>query len=193
MPTRVVKFKKSTRRHGRKASRKTSRKAVRKMRHRRQRGGGELNIYAKLDGTAVSNLSSDAPNLAAAAPLTAGASMITAKFSSPITFTGATWSKWDGAAWAPVGTYLTNAAASSYTFAAMVGAASKVMKAPRTIPPFGATEMALPATGVSTSTVVVNNITSTISGFGGSATIPTTKSPVNNTDVNLKITFRTSP
>ena len=187
MPSRVAKFKKTTRR-------RVSRKASRKVQRRRLRGGGEINIYAKLDGTTVSNLSCDANNLAAAAPLTPGTSMITAKFSSPITFTGATWSKWDGAAWAPVGTYLTTPVASSYTFAAMVGTTSKTLRVPRTAPPFGAKEMALPATGVSTSTVVVNNITGNTSAFGATATIPTTKSPVGNmSDVNLKITFKTTP
>lgn len=187
MPSRVAKFKKTTRR-------RVSRKASRKVQRRRLRGGGEINVYAKLDGTTVSNLSSDATNLAPAAPLTPGASMITAKFSSNITFTGATWSKWNGTEWTPVGTYLTTPPASSYTFAAMVGSAQKEMKAPRARPPFGAREMALPPAGVSTSTVVVNNITGNTSTFGGLATIPTTKSPVGDkSDVNLKITFKTTP
>lgn len=171
MKYRVGKFKKNTLR------RKNNRRVSRKIARRKQRGGaGEINIYAKLVGTTISNLTHDRPDLVNI--LAPGTSMITINLKSPILFKGATWSRWGGSSWTTVGTFLTTPSNASYTFEAHLkqwnkqaqayitgNEAFRMLLPLRIAPPYGQDEGPL-GNGVTTTSIRINGITSTKSGFG---------------------------
>ncbi len=173
MKYRVGNFKKNTLR------RKNNRRVSRKIARRKQRGGGagEINIYAKLVGTTLSNLTNDRPDLVNI--LIPGTSMFTINLKSPVIFKGATWSKWGGSSWTNVGTFLTTPSNASYTFEAYLkqwnkqaqayitgNEAFRMLLPPRTAPPYGQNEGPLGNNGVTTTSIRINGITSTKSGFG---------------------------
>ena len=176
------------------------RKLKRRGHSRRQRGGGVINVYLQLNGTTITNPSSDVP-LADASPFSTGVSMITVNFKTPIRFAGATWSRSVNGKWEEVGIYLTTVANSSYTFQATqvsptgTSIKKRIIKRPTRQMPLGSTNIyEEPVNGISTSSITINNITENTSQFlKNGIRASSMPSPTDDKPVNIKITLRTLP
>jgi hypothetical protein len=176
MPSRVAKFKKSTRRNGRKASRKASRK----VRGRRQRGAGSIVVYGLIDSKFnISKLSSPTAGVTG----TGGAVTCTLAFSPAVTITNVTFCTHNGSAWGAEKTWNTKASGTGapvlrttkpLVAAAPLGTQAKIDSAP--IP------------SLTISTFSLNNL-------GATALDPAKKdATVNGADgANFRITITTTP
>ena len=92
MAYRLAKFKKNTRRNGRKASRKTARRG----RSRRQRGGGTIVVYGLIDsGFNITKMSSPTPGVTA----NGGRVTCTLGFNPAVKITNVTFSTHNGSVW----------------------------------------------------------------------------------------------
>ena len=164
----------------------------------------EINIYLNLTGSTISNPSCD---VALSGPISTAANMITVNFKSPIKFAGATWSKWNNGSWSQVGKYLTTIPNLSYVFSASTATRiKKIIKKPTTPMPLGAANIyEEPVNGISTSSIIINNITGNNSSFAAgvsttdtppgvfTSSSPSVVSQAVGPKVNIKITLITVP
>lgn len=172
MASRVAKFKKTTRRRGRKASRK----AARRGRSRRYRGGGTIVVYATIDSKFnISNIKSATPGVTG----TGGAVTCTLNFNPAVTVTNVTFSTHNGTAWGAE--KLWNKTASGTGAPVLKGAKPFVEKAAL------GTQAVLSSAPLTSLTIT----TFSLVNLGATALDPAKKDVAN--DANLRITITTTP